>query len=101
MIHRMTYTFEEIPVVLNGEDLYASGDITVSYEIFEIDTTVGIIRPDIEIDGFSGATFDLVDAEGDMSTVYAGVGSDLWTQIVAGINHDFVIEEIAIYEEIS
>ena len=101
MIHSMTYTFEEIPVVLNGEGLYASGDITVSYEIFERDTTVGMIRPYVEIDGFSGATFDLVNDEGDINTVYAGNGSNLWTQIVAGINHDFVIEEIEIYEGLS
>jgi hypothetical protein len=100
MIHHMTYTFEEIPVILNGEDLLASGDITVSYQIFERDTTVGLILPDVEIDGFSGATIDLVNDNGDMTTIYVGINSNLWEQIITGINHDFVIDEISIHEDL-
>ena len=100
MIHHMTYTFEEIPVILNGEDLLASGDITVSYQIFERDTTVGLILPDVEIDHFSGATIDLVNDDGDITVVYAGVGSNIWAQIIAGINHDLVIDEISIHEDL-
>jgi hypothetical protein len=92
----LDYTFEEIPVVLNGRDYSATGTLCVEYITHRAHLSVGD-RGGPEIMGFSDLRVELAHDDGEVFEVLSGemeILTLLLRQIIPQIDQEYIFEEI-------
>ena len=100
MTYTMNYIFEELPVTVGEQTLYAEGTMTVTYSVEKAQPDVGFMRSYACVDELGPMDYNLTDEEGNM--VAHGVesyGSTLHSQILLSISTHSVEEACAEHYE--
>jgi len=93
MTHTIEYAFDGIEVTVNGYTYTASGILPVQYYIEPADSSVGITYPYAEIDDCGPIDAELVDENGDITTVVLQRESAAHNKIVMILSKGSNLEE--------
>ena len=90
------YTFEEVPVTMNGIKYYATGSISVNFYEEQADPSVGL-RAGAVISHYDCLAADLYDEDGHLAFSIHEEKGQIVNDIANALNEDSVLSECESY----
>ena len=96
MTYTMNYIFDELPVTIEGQTLYAEGTMIVTYSVEKAQPDVGFMSGGVCVEDLGPIDYNLKDEDGNMiSHGIEPYGSPLHSKILLSVSTQSVEEECA------